>query len=91
MRIHHWRLSLNRLPTKDNLGKKGVLLIDDLCPLCKDFPESRDHIFVTCRLAAEVRAEINNWWNIMVNNGSSLEDMVSRLFAHDDNNRKKVI
>ena len=78
-------------PTKQNLAQKGVVLVDDLCPLCKEWPESRDHLFINCKLAIEVCTEIKKWWNVMMINGNSLDDSYSRLFNQNDDNRKKAI
>ncbi|KAJ9550277.1 hypothetical protein OSB04_014322 [Centaurea solstitialis] len=63
VRIHTWRARLDRLPTKVNLINKGFRLHNDTCPLCNDHSKSGDHLFITCRVASEVRRQLNCWWN----------------------------
>ena len=91
VRIHYWRLRMNRLPTKEMLTRKGVALVDDLCPLCQESTESREHIFVRCRFFIAIRAAINTWWNIMEPNGNTLEDLWLRLSDQRDNARLREI
>ncbi|GLT44293.1 hypothetical protein SLA2020_181990 [Shorea laevis] len=45
-----WRLCLDRLPTKWNLQKRGVMLQgeDWMCGLCKEEVEDVNHLFCTC-------------------------------------------
>ncbi|KAJ9555460.1 hypothetical protein OSB04_010074 [Centaurea solstitialis] len=63
VRIHTWRARLDRLPTKVNLINKGFRLDNDTCPLCNNHSESGDHLFIICRVASEVRKQLNCWWN----------------------------
>jgi len=46
-----WRLLCNRLPTKDNLVRQGVLLsIDPACVGGYDHIESATHLFLHCNV-----------------------------------------
>ncbi|XP_058732910.1 uncharacterized protein LOC131604491 [Vicia villosa] len=53
-RIHlfGWRLIWNRLPTKVELAKRGILVAAQLlkCPLCNRVDEDLDHLFLHCHI-----------------------------------------
>ncbi|OMO76528.1 hypothetical protein CCACVL1_15557 [Corchorus capsularis] len=49
-----WLAILIRLPTKDKLLKWGVSLQENLCPLCHQFLETRDHMLFSCSFSYEV-------------------------------------
>ena len=85
VRIRTWRAVLDKLPTKTNLIRKGVLLDNDLCPLCNSHPETVNHLFVECDKAIEARGVINTWWKVFASNGRRLDEI---LIADGDNNRK---
>jgi hypothetical protein len=42
-----WRLGQSFLPTRFNLGRKGMK-IDLICPLCKLAEETQHHLFMDC-------------------------------------------
>ncbi|XP_058754879.1 uncharacterized protein LOC131628031 [Vicia villosa] len=58
-----WRIFINRLPTKDLLMGRGILLSieNSLCAFCGSIPESSDHSFFKCKEAGEVWREITVW------------------------------
>ncbi|KAJ9564749.1 hypothetical protein OSB04_000715 [Centaurea solstitialis] len=58
VRVLNWRIGIDRLPTKVNLEKRGVLLDDTSCPVCKGDPETREHVFINCNKTQEVRRMI---------------------------------
>ncbi|GKU92853.1 hypothetical protein SLEP1_g6524 [Rubroshorea leprosula] len=51
--VFGWRLCLDRLPTRWNLRKRGVVLQEDgmVCGLCKEGVEDVNHLFCTCKEA----------------------------------------
>jgi hypothetical protein len=54
-----WRLLRNRLPTKDNLGRRGILASTELaCSVGCDSSETATHLFLHCTLAT------NLWFNV---------------------------
>ncbi|KAJ9544963.1 hypothetical protein OSB04_024670 [Centaurea solstitialis] len=59
--IQLWRVLLNRLPTRDNLQNRGMVLNSDLCPLCLCTTENLDHLLSTCSTTKTVSAYISNW------------------------------
>ncbi|GLT76723.1 hypothetical protein SLA2020_483660 [Shorea laevis] len=63
-----WRLCLDRLPTKRNLQKRGVMLQGEglMCGLCKEEMEDVNHLFCTCNEAWLVWVQVFNWWGVEV-------------------------
>jgi hypothetical protein len=60
-----WRLMQNRIPTKDNLVKRGVLTESQkLCSFGCGKEENASHVFYECKLAAEVWQQVLKWLNI---------------------------
>lgn len=63
--IFGWRLLLNRLPTKDELIKRGSLDLAQLpCTLCGNEPESIDHVFLNCPKSRTIWRRCLSWWGI---------------------------
>nr|GEX10069.1 hypothetical protein [Tanacetum cinerariifolium] len=59
-----WRAWLERLPTRDNLVKRGVSIDSNLCPVSGSFPEDEHHLFFSCDLAINIFQKICRWWNL---------------------------
>lgn len=51
--ILRWKAVKGRLPTSENLNKRGVDLHSLLCPVCDNIVETEDHMLVDCWLAKE--------------------------------------
>ncbi|GJU42599.1 RNA-directed DNA polymerase, eukaryota, reverse transcriptase zinc-binding domain protein [Tanacetum coccineum] len=49
--VFWWRLSLNRLPSRVILDRKGIDVGSLLCPICQEEVESVNHIFFSCEMA----------------------------------------
>ncbi|GKV26502.1 hypothetical protein SLEP1_g35790 [Rubroshorea leprosula] len=66
--IFGWRLCLDRLPTRWNLRKRGVVLQEDgiVCGLCKEGVEDVNHLFCTCKEAWLVWVMVIKWWGVEV-------------------------
>ncbi|KAJ9543387.1 hypothetical protein OSB04_023094 [Centaurea solstitialis] len=67
-------MNLDRLPTKDNLLKKGVVLYNNLCQICHGCPETVNHIF-----KKQVRRSINAWWQIFPVDGTDYNGQIASL------------
>jgi hypothetical protein len=62
-----WQLLLDRIPTRVNLCKRGIITLDTtLCPLCGRDPETARHLFLHCPFAAAVWYALNRWLGVMV-------------------------
>ncbi|GJV46768.1 retrovirus-related pol polyprotein from transposon TNT 1-94 [Tanacetum coccineum] len=64
MKIFAWKVSLNRLPTRLNLVRRGVLVSPISCPICLAGLEDLDHLLFICNLAAKVLRAVFKWWNL---------------------------
>ncbi|GJV79478.1 RNA-directed DNA polymerase, eukaryota [Tanacetum coccineum] len=49
--VFSWRARRDRLPTRVNLSRRGVLLDSHLCPLCNAAMEDVQHVFFRCDVA----------------------------------------
>ncbi|GKV17695.1 hypothetical protein SLEP1_g28164 [Rubroshorea leprosula] len=62
-----WRLCLQRLPTKWNLQKRGVVLEGGLmCGLCTEEVEDINHVFCTCKEVWLIWVMVLSWWGFEV-------------------------
>jgi hypothetical protein len=59
VKIFLWKACRNILPTKEHLFRKHVTT-DPLCPICKLFPETIDHILWGCSSARDVWTECSS-------------------------------
>ena len=75
VRIFSWKARPDRLPTRENLLKRGVILDDARCVLCDETIESGDHVFAGCRKSAEVRTEVNKNNVLLPNSLNNLEEL----------------
>ena len=72
--VFAWRARLDRLPTKVNLAKRGVIMDSSLCPICGLFPENAQHLFFGCDLARSIALRICHWWNLNWTDNSSFDE-----------------
>ncbi|KAD4179374.1 hypothetical protein E3N88_27965 [Mikania micrantha] len=70
-----WRASLNRMPTKDALRHRGIM-VDPNCPFCSSFTESAGHILIWCGTTVELWNKVMTWCKNSNFNFSSIHDMV---------------
>ncbi|GAU10688.1 hypothetical protein TSUD_424680, partial [Trifolium subterraneum] len=62
-----WRLFLNRLPTKDNLHRRGVLAATQLtCVSSCGSVETADHLFFQCDFYGQLWHLLSNWLGTQV-------------------------
>nr|GEW40609.1 RNA-directed DNA polymerase, eukaryota [Tanacetum cinerariifolium] len=59
-----WRARLDRLSTRSNLVRRGVVLDSSLCPLCGLVPEDIHHVLFLCDTAKLVFRRICRWWDL---------------------------
>jgi hypothetical protein len=68
--VFSWQLLLQRLPTKVNLAKRGVVdgEVDLLCALCPMELEKESHLFGDCAFASTLWRKVYNWcgWTDLV-------------------------
>ena len=56
-----WRLLRDKLPTRDNLQARGVIIPSTLCPACNCHPESVEHLFLRCSTTKMLMAKLTTW------------------------------
>jgi hypothetical protein len=61
-----WQLLHNRIPTRDNLRRCGVIGDDNLtaCVFCSEVNESAIHLFLHCSFASRIWVEICRWLGV---------------------------
>ena len=91
VRIHYWRVCLDRLPTKANLEKKGVEMDSTSCPLYDDFMETKDHLFVSCSRSKEVRKVVCVLWKDLARDGSRLGDIITHVSSSANRSSSREI
>ncbi|KAJ9540931.1 hypothetical protein OSB04_027437 [Centaurea solstitialis] len=65
----------NRLPTMDNLIKRGVLVNSDGCKFCISNQESADHVFAVCSTTKTVSTYLSNWVNWWPTSAGSISEL----------------
>jgi hypothetical protein len=60
-----WRLFLKRLPTKENMVRRGISLNSSTLYVggCGN-PESEDHVFFNCPMLGSIWRKIVNWLGV---------------------------
>jgi hypothetical protein len=62
-----WQLLLERIPTKDNLWKRRMLLVENLsCVFCDLDLETPTHLFLHCSCVSQVWHGIMNWIGVVL-------------------------
>lgn len=54
-----WVANLDRLPTRQRLADWGMQ-IQNVCCICSSFPETRDHLFLSCQFAEQIWDQVFN-------------------------------
>ena len=62
--IFAWRLFQDRLPTKTNLQRRQVQIMDASCPFCGGMDEEVSHLFFHCTKIRPIWWETISWMNI---------------------------
>nr|GEW60030.1 RNA-directed DNA polymerase, eukaryota [Tanacetum cinerariifolium] len=62
--VFAWRARLDRLSTRSNFVRRGVVLDSSLCPLCGLVLEDVHHVLFRCDTAKLVFRRICHWWDL---------------------------
>ncbi|GKV27391.1 hypothetical protein SLEP1_g36564 [Rubroshorea leprosula] len=64
----NWQLVQDRIPTKSNLQRRGIInaLGEENCVLCEREIEDAQHLFLKCRIAKWLWKACGKWWGITV-------------------------
>nr|GEV26894.1 RNA-directed DNA polymerase, eukaryota [Tanacetum cinerariifolium] len=79
--VFAWRARFDRLPTRSNLVRRGVILDSSLCPLCGLVPEDIHHVLFRCDTAKLVFRRICRWWDLDWNDLLPFSDWNAWFFA----------
>jgi len=60
-----WRVLLDRLPTRVNLMRRGVVVSTNICVLYQETEESTQHLFIECAFAQRVWCFCFRWIGIL--------------------------
>ncbi|XP_058774257.1 uncharacterized protein LOC131648523 [Vicia villosa] len=76
LKVFAWRFFIERLPSKDQLMKRGVNTFTNTdCVFCGNHPENFSHLFFNCQVVKEIWKHIYGWLGIMVElNGEEFMD-----------------
>lgn len=69
-----WRILLDRMPTDDQLIKRGCS-IPSICSLCNSSSESSSHLFLDCSFAAQIWNWLSGVFNCAINLSSLSEPL----------------
>ncbi|GJV95719.1 ribonuclease H-like domain-containing protein [Tanacetum coccineum] len=87
LNIFAWKVSLNRLPTRINLVRRGVSVSPISCSICQAGLEDLDQLLFCCSMAIDVTRSIcvfyTAWWSIWTYR--------NQLLFADSHPRKEVI
>ena len=60
-----WRILLDRIPTRQNLVVRGIMVNSPLCVLCNQLVETTQHLFLDCIFAYRVWMLCYTWIGVM--------------------------
>ena len=74
--IFTWRLTLNKIPTRDNFDKRGIDIHSLICPVCDMEIETVSHLFFSCQMAQDIWKNIGRWWGLDIPDFNSNSDWI---------------
>ncbi|XP_071712840.1 uncharacterized protein [Rutidosis leptorrhynchoides] len=74
--IFIWRLALDRLPTHQNLSRRGLEIESISCVSCNHVIESIHHIMFECVVAAELWRKVRIWVDMVLPRFTELTDWI---------------
>jgi len=86
-----WRILLDRLPTNDNLIRRGIQVNSPLCALCGLSDESSQHVFLECAQGQRVWSRCYRWIGILgANNKDIRSHFVNFSLVHLSSTQNQV-
>ncbi|XP_076892373.1 uncharacterized protein LOC143544101 [Bidens hawaiensis] len=87
-----WRAAQERLPTLMALAARNIHLESTRCPLCGDYDETSDHLFVSCQSSQVIWQVIAQWCKVPTLYAFSIKDLLDfHLTIQGTEKRRKVI
>ena len=88
--VFAWRLFRDRLPTKKNLQRRQVQIMDLSCPFCGCMEEEAAHLFLHCAKIHPIWWETMSWMNIKsVFPSNSRQHLIQHSYVQVDGIRVK--
>ena len=75
--IFAWRVSLDRLPSRVNLIRRGIHVPSSVCPICSFEDEDISHLLFRCSMASDIHRMICRWWDLPWSHLGSYTDWLS--------------
>nr|GEZ39232.1 RNA-directed DNA polymerase, eukaryota [Tanacetum cinerariifolium] len=75
--IFAWRVFLDRLPSKMNLSRRGIMVNSLLCPTCNSSDEDVSYSLFSCPLAVDISRLVCHWWDMVWMPYSSYSEWLS--------------
>ncbi|XP_035844133.1 uncharacterized protein LOC118490545 [Helianthus annuus] len=87
-----WRAIPERLPTRAALAARNIDNGDTRCPLCGEYEDTSDHLFVSCHFTQSIWLVIAQWCRIPPMVAFSLKDVLdTHVTVYGSKKKKKVI
>jgi hypothetical protein len=85
--VYSWQTLLARLPTRENLVRRGIVLEGPNvgCVLCGKGRETKDHLFASCPMIWVVWSKVHRWFGMT----SVVPSTIGSLFMDKSINKKK--
>ena len=80
--LHCWKLTHNRLPTDENLEKRGINTASR-CRLCEADAESTDHIFIHCSFSNDLWTTLSSWFSNHIDLLKDFEHLFCKALKDD--------
>ncbi|GKU98163.1 hypothetical protein SLEP1_g11197 [Rubroshorea leprosula] len=63
----NWRVILDRIPTKANLHKRGIIkdIEEAKCGICEEYKDA-SHLFLNCKISKWIWKACSRWWGTTV-------------------------
>ncbi|KAK1423484.1 hypothetical protein QVD17_18787 [Tagetes erecta] len=89
----HWRVVLNRLPTRQSLAHRGLQINDIVCPMCNAFVEDVDHIFAHCCIARQLWTQVGRWTRLPIAPSQPIDNIMdmNAYGLEKGSNRQKIV
>ncbi|KAL9997683.1 putative reverse transcriptase zinc-binding domain-containing protein [Helianthus debilis subsp. tardiflorus] len=90
--IFMWRASLDRLPTRVALARRGIQVANSLCAWCDCIEESLEHILTGCVISVGMWNGLSNWFRIPDTYAFQVQDLVNmHELCGASGNKKEII
>ncbi|KAK1419555.1 hypothetical protein QVD17_28740 [Tagetes erecta] len=76
-----WCALINRLPTREAISRRGIIIENQACLICNSHPETVEHLLLHCPGSNMIWTSLSQWCNIP----SFHVDSIKGLLDHSNN------